>query len=125
MILKLIRSTYGNTFKYGPAIPGYNSYFSSVVAKGILQRSGLRLRRRLSAFVTKVRSFPSAFVRYVEVIERHRVRPLFVGIMFFIRHFQKWYAGGRVITIIHYTFLKSKVCQIMTKVIMAKYGEQK
>ena len=31
------------------------------------------------------------------------IRPLFVGIMFFIRNFQKWYAGGRVITIIHYT----------------------
>ena len=31
------------------------------------------------------------------------IRPLFVGIMFFIRTFQKWYAGGRVITIIHYT----------------------
>ena len=30
------------------------------------------------------------------------IRPLFIGIMFFIRNFQKWYAGRRVITIIHY-----------------------
>ena len=30
------------------------------------------------------------------------IRPLFVGIMFFIRNFQTWNAGGWVIIIIHY-----------------------
>ena len=62
MILNLIRSTYGNTFKYGPAIPGYHSYFSrSVAAKGSLKR------RRLGCH--------SAFVRnpLVRTIEDHPV----------------------------------------------------
>ena len=31
-------------------------------------------------------------------------RPLFVGIMFFIRNFKTWNACGRVITIIHYIY---------------------
>ena len=49
------------------------------------------------------------------------IRPLFVGFMFFIRKFPGWYAGGRVITITHYThfkFLLSKFSQIMAKIIM-------
>ena len=56
------------------------------------------------------------------------IRPLFVGFMFFIRKFPGWYAGGRVITIIHYThfkFLLSKFSQIMAKIIIMNVGIDK
>ena len=56
------------------------------------------------------------------------VRPLFVGFMFFIRKFPGWYAGGRVITITHYThfkFLLSKFSQIMAKIIIMNVGIDK
>ena len=55
-------------------------------------------------------------------------RPLFVGFMFFIRKFPGWYAGGRVITITHYThfkFLLSKFSQIMAKIIIMNVGIDK
>ena len=50
------------------------------------------------------------------------IRPLFVGFMFFIRKFPGWYAGGRVITITHYT---SKFSQIMAKIIITNVGIDK
>ena len=56
------------------------------------------------------------------------IRPLFVGFMFFIRKFPGWYAGGRVITITHYThfkFLLSKFSQIMAKIIIMNVGIDK
>ena len=56
------------------------------------------------------------------------MRPLFVGFMFFIRKFPGWYAGGRVITITHYThfkFLLSKFSQIMAKIIIMNVGIDK
>ena len=56
------------------------------------------------------------------------LRPLFVGFMFFIRKFPGWYAGGRVITITHYThfkFLLSKFSQIMAKIIIMNVGIDK
>ena len=47
------------------------------------------------------------------------IRPLFVGFMSFIRKFPGWYAGGRVITITHYTHFKSLLfSQIMAKIII-------
>ena len=55
----------------------------------------------------------------------YSLRPLFVGFMFFIRKFPVWYAGGRVITITHYThfkFLLSKFSQIMAKIIIMNVG---
>ena len=48
--------------------------------------------------------------------------------MFFIRKFPGWYAGGRVITITHYThfkFLLSKFSQIMAKIIIMNVGIDK
>ena len=56
------------------------------------------------------------------------IRPLFVGFMFFIRKFPGWYAGGRVITITHYTHLKfllSKFSQLMAKIIIMNVGIDK
>ena len=48
--------------------------------------------------------------------------------MFFIRKFPGWYAGGRVITITHYThfkFLLSKFSQIVAKIIIMNVGIDK
>ena len=39
-------------------------------------------------------------------------RPPFVGIMFFIRNFQTWNEGGRVITIIHYSYLIGSLIEV-------------
>ena len=63
------------------------------------------------------------FVISADFIET--IRLLFVGFMFFIRKFPGWYAGGRVITITHYThfkFLLSKFSQIMAKIIIMNVG---
>ena len=56
------------------------------------------------------------------------LKPLFVGFMFFIRKFPGWYAGGRVITITHYTHFKSllsKFSLIMAKIIIMNVGIDK
>ena len=47
--------------------------------------------------------------------------PIFVGIIFFIINFQKWYVGGSLsLSIIH--FKSFKICQILTKITVAKRG---
>ena len=66
--------------------------------------------------------------RVILYTETTHIRPLFVGFMFFIRKFPGWYAGGRVITITHYThfkFLLSKFSQIMAKIIIMNVGIDK
>ena len=68
--------------------------------------------------ITQLANFYSGFA----------IRPLFVGFMFFIRKLPGWYAGGRVITITHYThfkFLLSKFSQIMAKIIIMNVGIDK
>ena len=52
----------------------------------------------------------------------HVVRPLFVGIMFFIRNFQKLvcrWVGHYHYPLYTLVLFKSSICQIMTKIIMA------
>ena len=43
------------------------------------------------------------------------LRSLFVGFIIFIRKFPGWYAGGRVITITHYTHFNILFSQIIAK----------
>ena len=77
MILNLIRSTCRNAFKYGPAIPGYYSYFSSTAAKGSLERSGLRLR--LKAFARSLEDYSVAAKCTIVAIKYGILALIFVG----------------------------------------------
>ena len=84
--------------------------------------------RKLSRLFKNTSIRGKIFNNTIYVALSPNIRPLFVGFMFFIRKFSGWYAGGRVITITHYThfkFLLSKFSQIMAKIIIMNVGIDK
>ena len=84
-----------HTFGWKNFAAGYNGRYSKIgySSKTRLQHNYIQLTE--------------LFIRLVVPFHIFMLRPLFVGIMFFIRNLQTWNAGGRFITIIHYSQLYS------------------